>query len=248
MKLVVLPAFAAWPQGEITTAELEATHHISTKRRKYEFLRSRALFHSVTHSTGSCLPRKNAPPLWPDHINASLSHKHGHIALLTHQNKQRTLGVDIENNRSLSETAQQKLFTKQERNILQQTEGYSLHSDILGFSLKESIVKCLHGIFSPIEAWRHVEIKDITPTENLAIASSPCGEEVFCQWSLCMGGQWLVSSAYRPTKKGLVDDDKTWEAQILPSAYPDLDIEGLSQPQQGGLDPTATSLKAYLQP
>ncbi|MBI2601579.1 MAG: 4'-phosphopantetheinyl transferase superfamily protein [Deltaproteobacteria bacterium] len=110
--------------------------------RRDEFLKGRWLLHALNPEMGPVLKDTGGMPVWPEGIRGSVSHKNGHVVVVTSSEQgYPDLGIDIEIPAKISPSIQSHICHTDDLALL--TNSERSHQDVLSliFSAKESLFK-----------------------------------------------------------------------------------------------------------
>jgi 4'-phosphopantetheinyl transferase EntD len=138
---------------DILTAEEQAClAKLKSEVRRQEFVRSRWLLKKLAGDF-SYHPSPRGPPVWPEGVVCSITHKSGHVGVAVEPSLNiQSIGIDFEDVSRVREPIKTKVFTRGESELVDRVIRESA-TDLrfwltVIFSAKESLFKCLYPIGS----------------------------------------------------------------------------------------------------
>lgn len=156
-----------WATQPSAYAEEEAFIARAVDQRQREFRTGRALARSALSAMGidQCAmpPGQGRAPQWPAGVVGSISHCRGLCAAaVAPASNYRAIGLDLEVNTPLAPDLVSMVYSASER--LERGTAGSLHPlDLMTFSAKESVFKCLYPLVGD-----YFDFQDVTLTVDLS--------------------------------------------------------------------------------
>lgn len=166
-------------------------------KRKAEFRTGRSLARQALEAMGmppGAIPTgSNRAPLWPRYVVGSISHCDSLcVAALATKESYRSLGVDVEPNVDLPDEVRSAIFSLDERT--RQQAGYPSSPDVLTFSAKESVFKC---IFPLIEFYFDFDEVSLLIDEKQQRFTATLSDRIKQQVGMAsVSGQYKISEAF----------------------------------------------------
>jgi 4'-phosphopantetheinyl transferase EntD len=144
--------------AEVVDAQLfpQEREHVARAiaKRQAEFGTARVLARRALSTLGypplPLVPHADRSPSWPAQVVGSISHSHGHCAVVVASARHFAgVGLDLETSRTLRANMQAAICTPDEQQWVQQqraSAGDALWLDLLVFSAKESFYKCQYPL------------------------------------------------------------------------------------------------------
>jgi len=145
----------------------------SVTKRQAEYLAGRLMAsHSLSklHHPNVDVPiGKNRKPEWPKKLLGSITHTHTQAAcIIAHENDAQYIGIDLENiaSRALANEIKSNVITKQEEQLLADSDLQFEPAFTLAFSAKESLFKALYPKVNDYFDFSSAQITTICTKKN----------------------------------------------------------------------------------